>query len=736
VPVAAARPAAAADTVRVFECRLAPVPGEEGQVGSVLVVVSDVTGARHAAAALRESERQFRLLAENSSDMITRHDPSGLYRYVSPASRKVVGFDPDQLVGRSPYEFIHPDDLPEVHRSHELTLSGTDPATVVFRGLRRDGSYVWLETTVRAVRDEATGQVVEIHCVTRDITLRKHAEHELRDSRELLQSVLDNCPAVVYIKDIEGRYLLVNRRYETLFHVSRGEFVGRTDHDLFSPERVAVLRGNDRQVIEACGPLEFEELVPHGGEQHSYLSVKFPLFDREGLPFAVCGISTDITERIRAETALRETSAVLRSILDNMADAVVMADEHDRFLEFNPAAQRLFGRRPADSNRAEWSRQFGLYLPDAVTPFPPEQIPFARAIRGESVNDVEMFVRHQDRPEGIWVLVSARPLLDDAGRPRAGVIVCRDITERKVAEERLRLQNVQLRETAERERQAHEALKQAEVQLVQAEKLAALGLIVAGVAHEVNNPLAFVSNNMAVLERDTLAMRRMLQLYREAHDVLEAHAPEALERVRELAEAVDLDYGLLNLDRLIARTREGLRRIQQIVKDLKDFVRPDEGDFQTVDLNVGITSTVNIIHGLAHKRGVEIVTELDPLPDVTCHSGKVNQVVMNLLSNAIDACEAGGRVVVRTEVAPRANGVLIRVSDNGQGIAPEIRERIFDPFFTTKPVGRGTGLGLSISYGIVSAHGGRITVESAPGRGATFTVWLPLAPPTAALPPP
>ena len=736
VRIAVDRSAPAEDAERVLECRLSPVPGEAGTVSSVLVVVRDVTEARHAERAVRESERQFRLLAENSSDMITRHDPSGLYRYVSPASRAVVGYDPAELTGRSPYEFIHDDDVSEVHRAHVQMLSGTDPATVAFRGRRRDGSYVWLETTVRAVREGETGRVIEVHCVTRDITGRRQAEQEVRESREVLQSVVDNSPAVIYIKDLEGRYLLVNRRYETLFHVGREEFVGRTDHDLFPPDRAEVLRANDSKVADAGGPLEFEERVPHGGALHTYLSVKFPLHDHDGKAYAVCGISTDITERIRAEAALRETSAVLRSILDNMADAVIMADEHERVLEVNPAAQRLFGQIPPEASRAEWARRFGLYLPDAVTPLPPDQVPLSRVLRGESVNDVEILVRQQGQPAEIWVLISGRPLLDEHGQPRGGVIVCRDITERKSDEERLRVQNQRLQEIAQLEHQAHEALKHAEVQLVQAEKLTALGQMVAGVAHEVNNPLAFVSNNLAVLQREALALRRVVQLYRSADSVLEAHAPETLARIHALAEVVDLDYGLDNLERLIDRTREGLRRIEQIVKDLKDFVRPDEGDLQSADLNVGIHSTVNIIHGLARDRGIEIVTELNPLPRVTCHPGKLNQVVMNLLSNAIDACAAGGRVVVRTEVAPDASGVLIHVADDGQGITPEVRDRLFDPFFTTKPVGQGTGLGLSISYGIVKSHGGRITIESTPGLGATFTVWLPLSPPTAALPAP
>jgi PAS domain S-box-containing protein len=464
--------------------------------------------------------------------------------------------------------------------------------------------------------------------------------------------------------------------------------------------------------------------------------VKFPLAGPDGMPYAVCGISTDITARVAVEQKLQAKSALLRSILDNMADAVIVADVRERLIEFNPAAQRMFGRGAADGTSIDWSRIYGLYQSDMVTPYPARDLPLARALRGEAVNDVEMYVRHEGRPDGVWVLINGRPLTDASGRSHGGVIVCRDISERKADEERLMLQNVRLRELADLEKQAHDALKHAEVQLVQAEKLTALGQMVAGVAHEVNNPLAFVSNNVAVLQRDVAALRDVLCLYKQADNLLSEHAPDLLARVREIAERFDLDYIMENLDRLTARSREGLRRIQQIVKDLRDFARADDGTLESCDLNVGIASTVNIILGRAKRQGIELTTDLHPLPQVTCHPGKINQVVMNLLSNAIDATNEGGHILVRTEVAPEADGVRIVISDDGQGIPPEIRDKIFDPFFTTKPIGQGTGLGLSISYGIAKAHGGRIDVTSEPGKGSTFTVWLPLSPRVAALPKP
>ncbi len=254
--------------------------------------------------------------------------------------------------------------------------------------------------------------------------------------------------------------------------------------------------------------------------------------------------------------------------------------------------------------------------------------------------------------------------------------------------------------------------------------LARLGQLAAGVAHEINNPLAFVTNNTAVFQRDLGALRRLLTLYQAAEEALAQQAPQRLGEIHSLAEEIDLPYTLCNLDGLLARTREGLKRIQQIVQGLRDFARLDESERDEVDINAGVEATVSVTRGLAEKRGVELKVELAPLPRLACRPARINQVVFNLLANAIDACPEGGKVLVRT--ALNDDLVEIHVIDNGCGIDPAIRERIFDPFFTTKPLGRGVGLGLSISHGIVKDHGGLIQVQSQPGQGAHFTVRLPL----------
>jgi signal transduction histidine kinase len=262
------------------------------------------------------------------------------------------------------------------------------------------------------------------------------------------------------------------------------------------------------------------------------------------------------------------------------------------------------------------------------------------------------------------------------------------------------------------------ALREAQAALVQSEKLASLGRLAAGMAHEINNPLAYVTNNLAVLRRDTQAALDALDAYRRG---------DPAEAARLEAES-DLGYFRENFVRTCATSLEGLQRVRDIVRNLRDFARLDEAEFKEADLTAALASAVEIVRHQAQQAGVRLETALDPLPPILCHPGKVNQVFLNLLTNAIQACPPGGVVTARTRTAP-GGGAVVEIQDTGCGIRPEHRARLFEPFFTTRPVGQGTGLGLSVSFGIVRDHGGAIEVETEVGRGSTFRVHLPPRPP-------
>jgi signal transduction histidine kinase len=199
-----------------------------------------------------------------------------------------------------------------------------------------------------------------------------------------------------------------------------------------------------------------------------------------------------------------------------------------------------------------------------------------------------------------------------------------------------------------------------------------------------------------------------------------------------MEEAIDLPYIRDSLPRLFERSLDGLKRVRDIIRNLQDFARLDEADFKEADLNADLLATLEILSHEIKKNEIQTRTSFTQLPPVLCHPGKINQVFLNVLMNAIQASASGGALEVRTRVdeAAPAGGVVIELQDHGCGIKPEHRPHIFDPFFTTKPVGQGTGLGLSVGYGIIRDHGGSIEVESEVGRGTLFRIRLPLRPPT------
>jgi signal transduction histidine kinase len=274
------------------------------------------------------------------------------------------------------------------------------------------------------------------------------------------------------------------------------------------------------------------------------------------------------------------------------------------------------------------------------------------------------------------------------------------------------------------------ALREAQAALVQTEKLASLGQLAAGLAHEINNPISYVTNNLAVLRRDVPAAMAVLDRYRSGREALARVAPEVAAEAARLEEEADLEYVRASLPRLFEKSMQGLERVRDIVRNLRDFARLDEADFKDADLNAALASTLEIIRHEVKKKSLHVETDYGELPPVACHPGKVNQVFLNVLLNAVQACGEGGTIRVRTRFEPNAERpVVVEIEDNGCGIEAAHLPHVFEPFFTTKPVGQGTGLGLSVGYGIVRDHGGTIEAVGAPGRGALFRIRLPLAPP-------
>jgi signal transduction histidine kinase len=295
--------------------------------------------------------------------------------------------------------------------------------------------------------------------------------------------------------------------------------------------------------------------------------------------------------------------------------------------------------------------------------------------------------------------------------------------ELKQARDRLQDQNAWLEaEVARRQQEA----QQIQMQLLQGEKMAAIGQLAAGIAHEINNPVGFVSSNLGSLERYLQDMFEILDAYQPL-DQADTATEEARALVAALKQQKELDYLRTDVRQLIDESRDGLSRVREIIQDLKSFSRRDDvADWQWADLHKGLESTLHIVWNEL-KYNCELHREYGELPQVYCMPSQLNQVFMNLLVNAAQAIEDHGDVTLRT--GRQGETVWVEVSDTGKGISAENLKRIFEPFFTTKPVGKGTGLGLSLSLGIIEKHGGRMEVRSEPGLGSTFKVILPIGQP-------
>jgi signal transduction histidine kinase len=265
-----------------------------------------------------------------------------------------------------------------------------------------------------------------------------------------------------------------------------------------------------------------------------------------------------------------------------------------------------------------------------------------------------------------------------------------------------------------------ENLKQAQSQLVQSEKMVSLGQLVAGIAHEINNPVNFISAGVDSLTTNLEEIRQVLEIY---HKVTPANVAEKLIEIEELKAKVEYKEAIREINKLIESIKNGTNRTTEIVRGLRTFSRLDEDILKMADIHEGLDSTLILLHN-KYKNRIEIIRNFGNLPLVECYPGQLNQVFMNILSNAVDAIDDKGTITISTSISDRF--IQISIKDTGQGIPENIREKIFDPFFTTKGIGKGTGLGLSISQSIIEKHNGSINIKSEIGKGSEFIIMLPV----------
>lgn len=428
----------------------------------------------------------------------------------------------------------------------------------------------------------------------------------------------------------------------------------------------------------------------------------------------------------QVEESLAKEREFLNAIIHNITDGIVVCNASGKLTLFNKATREFHGLPVVESLPPEqWSEHFALYQADGQTPLSKTEIPLFRAWQGEIVENVEMVIAPKHGSTRI-VLASGQAIFDHLGKKVGAVVVMRDINDLKRIEAERQQKSEALEKTLRE-------LQQAQIQLIQGEKMSALGNLVAGVAHEINNPVGFLAGNITPALDYINDLFGLLDLYQEKYPQLD---PE----IQEEIENMDLDYIREDLPKLVGSMREGVKRIRDISTSLRTFSRADTNYPVACNIHDGIDSTIMILkHRLKANETrpeIKVIREYGNLPQVKCYAGQLNQVFMNLLGNAIDAldesnqgrvyAEIANQITIKTEFDGYKNQAIIRIKDNGVGMSEAVREKIFDDLFTTKEVGKGTGLGLAIARQIVvEKHSGMVEVNSTLGRGTEFTISLP-----------
>ncbi len=683
-----------------------PVPDAAGKVMAISCSVQEMTEQKRAQEALRENEERLRIVSQATNDAVWDWNLITEAVWWNDGVRTLFGYAAADVGPTASwwYDHIHPDEREHVVGGiHALIDSGGQHWSAEYRYRRADGAYAVVFDRGYVFHDESgkpvrmIGAMIdiserrraeeelarlnnELECRVRERTAQleaanRHLEHEiaerrqageaLRESKQQLQDILDNTTAVIYIKDTDGRYLLINRQYESLFHVSGEQARGRTDYDLFPRAVAEAFRANDAQVLAANRAVTFEETAPQDDGIHTYISVKFPLRDSGGMPLGMCGISTDITLRKKMEAEVQQSQAQLSALIENTTDGIWSIDRDYRFTAFNSVMKQWF------HDRFGQPLQIGAELeqraPDAEERNRWRSL-YDRVLGGERVV-LEHEYSRAGEPRSL--MISMTPIIAD-GRITGASVFAKDITDFKRAEERAR---------------RHQA------ELTHVLRVSTVGEIAAGLAHEINQPLGAIANYAQGCRRR-----------------LTSRSP----RPDELLPAIEEIAG------------QALRA-GEIIRRLRQLVQKGEMVHEDADLNAIVTEAVHVIQPQAHQQGVAVSVDLAPgLPRVEVDQIQIEQVVLNLMLNGLEAMQEcnGGKLELSVRTALSGDGgVEVAVRDSGLGLTPAISENMFEPFFTSKS--SGLGMGLAISRSIVREHGGYLWASNNADRGATFHVVLP-----------
>ena len=631
-----------------------PMRNDKGEIVGFRGIRRDITERKRAEEALRNSEEKLRLISENSRDIICLHDPDHRYVYISLACKEILGYEPDELVGTNPWELVHPEDIEALQKEgQEKALQGM-PALLSYRIRKKSGEYVWFESASQLLKDGA-GNVLGFVTSSRDITGRKQAEEALELQKAYFQQLFDNSPDAILMMDTNDRAIQANRGFEVLFGYSNEEAKGRSLIELIVPEVDAQEASDSPQRILG-GEVVRKESVRRrkDGSLVDVSVLAYPIRSNDKL-IGTYGVYSDITERKQAEEALRQSEENYRVLFDSTVIGTIVLDaETMKIAMVNQAAAKMFGFSSAEEARGADSFDF-------VRPEDKERISKIAAenlFGQDSRQTYELGVVTRDGRE-IWINATGASIMHEG--KLAGLISFTDITEQKRQRERLMV----------------------------TDRLASLGELAAGTAHELNNPLTSIIGFSQLL--------------------MEKESPDD---IRE-------DLKLINNE---------AQRAVKVTRDLLTFARKHAPVKQHNQINNIIEDVLELRAYLQKTNGIEVERQLDPdLPEIMVDYFQIQQVLLNIIINAeyfMTQAHNKGTLTITTK--KQNSSVVISIADDGPGILPENLGRIFDPFFTTKEAGSGTGLGLSICHGIVTEHGGQMYVKSQLGKGATIFVELPI----------
>jgi PAS domain S-box-containing protein len=531
---------------------------------------------------------------------------------------------------------------------------------------------------------------------------RSSAERELAHEKDLLRALLETMPDRIYFKDRQSRFVRVNPAMAVLFKLERPEdAIGRTDFDFFLPEHAEPAFADEQEIMRTGKPMvgKVEKETLPDGRIGWALTTKVPLRDRHGRIIGTMGMSRDITRMKQIEDELAAERNMLRSVIENIPDPIFVKDVRGHYLLDNAAHRNSLGVTSREDVIGRTAFDF----------FPPERAAgFKKDDETVMTSGKPMENREESVPDARghnrWLLTTKAPIINaETGAVERLVCIRRDVTQMKEAEEKLKAANLELSQTLSNLKEASEELRTMQLQLIEAEKMKSIGRLAAGVAHEVKNPLAII--NMGV-------------------DYIEG-----------------LETGDGNTKEILHEMRAAVKRADNVIRGLLDFSAPRQLEATDESLTDILERALLLVRGEMSGQQYQLVTDFQPnLPVLRLDRIKVEQVFVNLITNAIHAMPQGGTLTVRvyakqiTGMGENLAGmaseafhagdrvVVAEIDDTGTGIPEAKLGKIFDPFYTTKPTGKGTGLGLTVTRSIIDLHGGTIEITNRPEGGARATV--------------